>query len=135
MIYKARKNINAVIHYHGPFSTAIGLVLESIPVILDDQAFFLGGEINVTRDYAVSGSIEMAAQVIEALGKKNGVIIRNHGAIGIGKTIDFALEACLYLEKTARIYIYASQLGGKIKLLDEKAIKNAMNIFNAMRYG
>jgi len=135
MIYKNRKNINAVIHYHGPFSTAVGIVAESIPPMVDDQVFFLGGEIGITAEYAVSGSIEMANQVITALGKKNAVIIRNHGAIGIGKTMDFALEACHYLEKTAQIYIWTSMLGGKIKIIDEKAVKNGLNTFKAMRFG
>lgn len=135
MIYKNRKNINAVVHYHGPFSTAVGIVAESIPPMVDDQVFFLGGEIGVTAEYAVSGSIDMANQVIPALGKKNAVIIRNHGAIGIGKTMDFALEACHYLEKTAQIYIWASMSGGKIKIIDEKAVKNGLNTFKAMRFG
>jgi L-fuculose-phosphate aldolase len=135
MVYKNRKNINAVVHYHGPYSTTIGLVLEELPAILDDQVFFLGGAIGVTKDYAVSGSIEMANQVIPALGKKNAVIIRNHGAIGIGKNMEYALEACHYLEKAAQIYIWASCLGGKLKLMSEEAIKYGLNVFNAMRGG
>ena len=135
MIYKNRKNINAVVHYHGPFSTAVGVVAESIPPMVDDQVFFLGGEIGVTSEYAVSGSIEMANQVIPALGKKNAVIIRNHGAIGIGKNMEYALEACHYLEKAAQIYIWASCLGGKLKLMNEEAIKYGLNVFNAMRGG
>ena len=40
LIYKKRSKINAVIHFHPIFSTAVGLVSDSIPPILDDQTFF-----------------------------------------------------------------------------------------------
>lgn len=133
LIYKKRKKINAVIHYHPVFSTACGLILDELPAILDDQTFFLGGTIPVTTEYAVSGSKELAYLVQEAIGAKNALIIRNHGSIGIGKKMEFAFEACELLEKTAKIYVYASILGKNIKELDNKAIKNNSNIFKAIR--
>ncbi|MHA1252528.1 MAG: class II aldolase/adducin family protein [Candidatus Helarchaeota archaeon] len=134
LIYKKRKKINAIIHYHPVFSTACGLVLNELPAILDDQTFFLGGSIPITKDYAVSGSKELAYQVQEAIAKTNALIIRNHGAIGIGRNMDLAFEACQLLEKTAKIYVYANLLGKDIKILNDKAIKNNTNIFKAIRF-
>ncbi|MHA1232112.1 MAG: class II aldolase/adducin family protein [Candidatus Helarchaeota archaeon] len=134
LIYKKRKKINAIIHYHPVFSTACGLVLNELPAILDDQTFFLGGSIPITKDYAVSGSKELAYQVQEAIAKTNALIIRNHGAIGIGRSMDLAFEACQLLEKTAKIYVYANLLGKDIKILNDKAIKNNTNIFKAIRF-
>ncbi|MHA1694120.1 MAG: class II aldolase/adducin family protein [Candidatus Helarchaeota archaeon] len=132
-IYKKRKKINAIIHYHPVFSTACGLVLDELPAILDDQTFFLGGAIPVTKEYAVSGSKELARQVQELIANTNAIIIRNHGSIGIGKNIEYAFEACQLLEKTAKIYVYAKLLGGNIKFMDEKSIKNNIGLFKAIR--
>ncbi|MHA1270162.1 MAG: class II aldolase/adducin family protein [Candidatus Helarchaeota archaeon] len=134
LIYKKRKKINAVIHYHPIFSTACGLVLDELPAILDDQTFFLGGVIPITKNYAVSGSKELAYQVQDLIAMTNAIIIRNHGSIGIGKNIDLAFEACQLLEKTAKIYIYANLLGKNLKLLDDKAIKDNYGIFKAIRF-
>ena len=133
LIYKKRRKINAIIHYHPVFSTACGLVLDELPAILDDQTFFLGGSIPVTKVYAVSGSKELAYQVQGLIENKNAIIIKNHGSIGIGKNIVFAFEACQLLEKTAKIFTYSNILGGNIKILDEKAVKNNVGIFKAIR--
>ena len=72
----------------------------------DDQAVFLGGEIKLAK-YAVSGSDELVENVIAALGKRKAVLLANHGAVGIGRTMREAFTACELLEKTAKIYFYA----------------------------
>lgn len=41
LIYKKRmKDVNAIIHYHPIYSTALGLVVDELPAFLDDQVFF-----------------------------------------------------------------------------------------------
>jgi len=133
LIYKKRKKINAIIHYHAVFSAACGLVLDKLPIILDDQTFFLGGEIPITKDYAPPGSKELAYQVQELISNTNAIILRNHGAIGIGRNMELAFEACELLEKAAKTYIYASILGKDIRILDEKLVKSNISIFKAIR--
>ncbi len=133
-IYKARKDVNAVIHYHPVYSTALGLVLDNeIPPVVDDQVFFIGHPIVITSQYARSGSRELAAHVAEIINKTSlAIIIRNHGSIGFGKNMARAMLSCELLEKTAKIYYLASQMG-KPKSLDEDAIKMGLSIFKALK--
>lgn len=120
-IYKARKNVNAVIHTHSVFASAAGVAGKEIPAILLDQVIFLGGEIKISKGPLVS-TPEQIADFINALGDRSGVILPNHGVVGTGKTMRDAFNACEIIEKTAQVYLLA--LGtGKVNLLPEEVKK------------
>jgi L-fuculose-phosphate aldolase len=114
-VYKARRKVNAVIHAHPVFGSALAVAGLEIPAILDDQVTEIGGEIKVA-EYALSGSPEIVQNVLSALGPRNAVLLANHGALGVGRDMREAFTVCELLEKTAKIYIYALSLG-KVNLL------------------
>jgi L-fuculose-phosphate aldolase len=118
-IYRARKNVNAVIHTHSVFASAAAVAGLDIPPILDDQMAFLGGEIKLAG-HALSGTPEQVANVIAALGDRSAVLLPNHGAVGTGLTMRDAFTACELIEKTARIYLLALA-AGKVNQLPVKA--------------
>lgn len=120
-IYRARKNINAVIHTHSVFASAISVAGLEIPPILDEQVTFIGGEIKLAK-YALSGSQELVANVLTALGERNAVLLSNHGVVGIGRTIRDAFTVCELVEKTAKIYLFALALG-KVNPLPTEAVE------------
>jgi L-ribulose-5-phosphate 4-epimerase len=117
-IYKAREDINAIIHTHSVFSSAAAVAGIDIPVILEDQAVILGGEIKLAG-YASSGTPEQLTNVLRALGNRNAVLLANHGAIGTGQTMRDALTACELIEKTAQVYLLALA-AGKLNRLPKK---------------
>lgn len=49
------------------------------------------------------------------------VILKHHGVIAFGKDLDQALEAAVYLEDAAKVYLLARAIG-PVPLLDEKQI-------------
>jgi len=65
-IYKSRKDVNAVIHTHSIFACTMAALNLSLPVILDEQKEFLGGEISVAN-YAPSGTDDLAIESVKAL--------------------------------------------------------------------
>lgn len=132
-IYRARKNINAVIHTHSVFASAIAVAGREIPVILDDQVTFIGGEIRLA-EYALPGSEELVDHVITAFGERNAVLLPNHGAIGIGRNMRDAFTVCELLEKTAKIYFCALALG-KVNLLPAEAIEVGKAFFKMFQSG
>ena len=119
-IYKARKDINAIIHTHSVFASAAAVAGLDIPPILEDQMVLLGGEIKVAK-YAIGGSPELLPNVLAALGDRNGVLLSNHGAVGTGKTMRDAFIACELIEKSAEVYFLALY-AGKVNQLPEKAV-------------
>lgn len=131
-IYKVRNKVNAVIHTHPVYGSIIAVAGLEIPAILDDQVTQIGGEIRVAP-YAISGSSEMAANVIASLGPRNAVLMANHGAIAVGRNMREAFTMCKLAEKTARIFISALALG-KVNLLPAEAAEVEKAYFNAV-YG
>jgi len=109
-IYKARKKVNAIIHTHPVFGSAISVAGLEIPTILDDQATYIGGEIKVA-EYALPGTQELVKNVLSALGPRNAVLLANHGALSVGRDMREAFTVCELVEKTAKIYVCALSLG------------------------
>jgi len=130
-IYQARKNINAVIHTHSVFASAVSVAGRDIPPILDDQVAFLGGGIKLAR-YALTGSPEQVPVVLAALEDRNAVLLPNHGAVGVGRTMHDAFTACELTEKTARIYLLALA-AGTVNRLPPRAIKAEMELFDSLQ--
>ena len=118
-IYRARKDVNAIIHTHSVFASAAAVAGIDIPTLLEDQAAFLGGEIKLAG-YAASGTPEQMANVLAALGDRNAVLLANHGAVGTGRAMRDAFTACELIEKTARVY-FLTLSTGKVNQLPEKA--------------
>jgi len=132
-IYRARKNINAVIHTHSVFASAASVAGLEIPASLDDQVTFIGGEIRLA-EYALPGSEELINHAIAALGDRNAVLLPNHGTIGIGRTMREAFTVCELLEKTAKIYLCALTLG-KVNPLPAEAIEVGKAFFALLQSG
>jgi L-fuculose-phosphate aldolase len=127
-VYKTRKKVNAVIHCHPIFSSAIAVAGLEIPPIVDDQVTYLGGGIKVA-EYALSGSEDMAKNALAALGPRNAVLLANHGALCAGKDMRDAFTNCEMLEKTARIYICVLSIG-KLTALPAEALEVQMAFFD-----
>lgn len=130
-IYRARKNVNAVVHSHSVYASAISVTGNGIPPILEDQVVFLGGQIKLAQ-YAPSGSEEMVSNVIDSLEDRNVVLLPNHGAISVGFDAREALTAAELLEKTAKIYLLASSLG-KANPLPEEAVQAGRVFFKMLQ--
>jgi L-fuculose-phosphate aldolase len=109
-IYRARPNVNAILHTHSVFASAVAVAGREIPPILDDQVAFLGGEIKLAK-HAPTGSPAQTENVLAALSERSGVLLPNHGAVAAGRSLKDALTAAELIEKTARIYLLALEAG------------------------
>ena len=117
-IYKARPDVEAVVHTHSVFASACSVARKTIPPIIEDLIQVAGGTVEVA-EYALPGTAQLAVNTVDALGTKNAVLLANHGVIGCGQSLCDALLACELVEKAAQIYVYANQLGGAVVLSDE----------------
>lgn len=131
-VYKARRKVNAIVHTHPVFGSAISVTGLEIPAFLDDQITYIGGEIKVA-EYALPGTPELVENVLSALGPRNGVLLANHGALSVGRDMREAFTICEMLEKTAKIYVYAMGLGS-VNPVPAKAAEVEKAFFNFL-YG
>jgi L-fuculose-phosphate aldolase len=132
-IYQARKNVKAVIHTHSVYASAFAVAGRNIPAILDEQVTYLGGEVRLAK-YAVSGSEELANNVVQALGKNNAVLLPSHGMVGVGRSLREALTVCQLVERTAQIFQLAHTLGRAI-LLPPDVVEAEQAFFEMLQSG
>ncbi len=132
-IYRARKDIHAVIHTHSVYGSAMAVAQLEIPPILDDQVQLTGGEIKLAR-YAPSGSDDLVRNVLEALEDRNAALLSHHGVVGVGRSIRDALTVCETIEKAAQAYYLCLTLG-KVHLLSEEAIQAGKAFFCQRQQG
>ena len=119
LIFKARHDVNAVVHTHSVYATSIAATRKDMMPITDNQVVVFGGSIK-TVEYAPIGSKELAENVLTALGENGGVLLSNHGALSVGKTLAEAMFRAELLEDFAKIYILAKNAGGGVPLSESE---------------
>ena len=115
-IFRARPDVNAIVHTHAMWSSAYCISGKSIPLVLAEQYVHLGGEVKCA-DYAPVASKDLGEFVVSALENKNAALMRNHGAVTVGATLDEAFIRAAFLECVAQKAFVATLLG------DVKTIK------------
>lgn len=132
-IYEARPGVASVIHTHSVFATIAAVAGADIPPIVDEMVVSLGGPVRVAS-YGFPGSPELAGNVCEALGESSAALIRSHGAVGVGRTLDEALEVCAMVERAAQIFVMASLMGKDILPLPQEVVEAEIAVYR-MRHG
>ena len=93
MIYKNKKDVGGIVHVH---SSYLQIFASCHKDLINEKTIYKCSE------YAVSGSKKLANNVYEALENNNGVIMANHGFVGIGKDIELAFNECIKAEELAK---------------------------------
>jgi L-fuculose-phosphate aldolase len=130
--YRARSDVNACIHTHSIYAGALALAGLELPTVIDEQVVALGGVVRVA-DYGIPATQELADKAIEALGLRQAVLLRNHGALGVGRDLDEALAVVEMLERSSRIY-YLARLVGEVQSLPANVSEMETKFFR-MQHG
>ena len=121
-VYKNRPDVNAVVHTHQPFASALAIIDKPIPALFDEITVEIGYEVDIIP-YAFSGSTELVDNVSGKLGNAcHCYLIQNHGALSLGADMERAMKNTELLETVARIYYHALATGGEISTLPPSAI-------------
>jgi L-fuculose-phosphate aldolase len=104
-----RKDAGAVVHTHAPYATALACVVDEVPAVHYSMLMF-GGALKVAP-YATFGTEELARNVEQALEGRTACLMQNHGHVGYGHDLDYAVEASLMVEWACTVYWRARALG------------------------
>jgi L-fuculose-phosphate aldolase len=127
-----RYRAGAVVHTHAPIGTALGCVLDELPLI-HYQMLGLGGAIRVAP-YATFGSEELAEATLVALEGRTAALMANHGAIAYGAGLDGALSNALLLEWACELYWRAAAIGPP-RALDANEQRAVIEAATSRAYG
>ncbi|MFX1511861.1 MAG: class II aldolase/adducin family protein [Promethearchaeota archaeon] len=113
-IYAEDEDYNAVIHTHGPWSTAFSIAPVHIPPLTHELQILVPDLNETFVTYAPSGSLELASAVSDIITDSGIAIMQNHGLVTAASTLEHALILTRAVEETIRVYSIARQLGGQI---------------------
>lgn len=123
-----RAEVNAVLHAHPPHSTTLAILGKGIPPLHYMVAAFGGPDIRCAP-YAVFGSEELSIHALAALEGRTACLLRHHGAIVVGTSLERAMWGAVELETLARQYLGCLAVGGEPPLLDTDQVAEVLAKF------
>jgi len=120
--YRERPDINAVLHAHPPYATALTIAAIPFPMDLIPEALIGLGSVP-TAPYATPGTEELAHSIRGPIHESNAILLSHHGSLTVGRTLEEALIALERLEHTAHTFFLAKATGGINPLPAEEMIR------------
>jgi L-fuculose-phosphate aldolase len=110
-ILKVRPDVNCVIHTHPTYSTALSATNRTLKTYSQPGALFYEALGTYTDTINLIRSHAMGAGVAQALGQGRGVLLKNHGIVVTGATIEEAVIGTIMLENGAMVQLLAEAAG------------------------
>ena len=128
--FRQRPDINAVLHAHPPYATALTIAGIPFPTDLLPEVLIALGDVP-TAPYATPGTPALAESIRALILDHNAILLGNHGSISVGRTLEEALIGLERLEHAAYTYHLAKALGDPIPLPDDE-LSRLRNIGNRL---
>jgi L-fuculose-phosphate aldolase len=111
-ILRSRPDVQAVVHAHPPFATAFAVAGQEIPGNLLPELIFVVGPVPLVP-FGMPGTPELGERIVPYIEAKRhqALLLANHGAVTLGRTLDEAWIRMESLEHAARIIALARGLG------------------------
>lgn len=129
-IYRARPDVNCVIHTHGFYQSVLSTTGRPFEVFYDYASLFLGDVAYWKDDLDLTPDDEgdlMAA----TLGERRVMLMGHHGALHVGDTLENAVVEAIVFELCCRYQVAAMQVGGTP--LDERSAEAYRRAY--LKYG
>ena len=111
-IYRARSDVQAVVHTHAPVATAFGIAgVEILPLQIEMFMFIPKGVPIIPFEFP--GSKELAEAVQKKIVDFDAVILENHGVVTVGSSIEEACDLNKLIEECAEVQYMATVLAGR----------------------
>ena len=108
-IYRARPDINVVMHGHPRWSTLLTMVGAVVRPVYAQGVLL--GDIPAMDSPLSINTKSMGQQLAETLGQGRAVLLKSHGAVVVGADIIECFALTIYLEENARRQYLAMQIG------------------------
>jgi ribulose-5-phosphate 4-epimerase/fuculose-1-phosphate aldolase len=130
-IYRARPDVQAVVHSHSPSVIPFGVTAQMLQPVFHMSGFLgEGSSLFDIRDVAgdtnmLVSSGALGAALAASLGSRSTVLMRGHGSTVVGASVEQAVYRAYYAEVNARLQLQARMLGEVKYLSDQEAAKAA----------
>lgn len=119
-IYRTRDDVEAVLHVHPPYMTMFGISGTRLEPVHIRGSVLVDGPVPVFDCPYHIKSRELGEAMLDALGERNEVILRGHGAVVCDESMERAFVRAVYLELNAYFQHQASILGNPNPMTPEE---------------
>jgi L-fuculose-phosphate aldolase len=110
-IYRKRPDVQAIIHTHAPYASALSCTSSSLKTIHMDTAM-LHGTAHLPDWPGVPVADDEGRIISGALGDAKTILLANHGLLCAGSTVEEAAYLAVFFERAARMQLRAMAAGG-----------------------
>ena len=126
-IYRARPEVNAIVHAHSPYATSLACLGLEIPAF-HYMVAVAGGKNIRCAPYATFGTQALSDHAVAALTDRKACLLAQHGMIALGASLPAALALAVEVEALAGQYWRALQIG-KPEILPDDEMKVVLEKF------
>ena len=123
-IYRHRPNVNAIVHTHPPYISALSIVGEALVASHMDTCMFYEDCAYLPEWPGPPIGDEEGELIHNALGNKRSILLAHHGQLCACSTMEEAAVLSIFIERTARMQLMARAIG-PIKELKPEAAREA----------
>jgi len=110
-VYQRRPDVMAIAHTHSPMVVTLSIAGIPLRTVENQGASVIGKEAPVFEKYGLVDSFELGYELAEAMGSHNFCVLKSHGNLVAGKSIEEVCVHAIWGEKAARYQYQAMLLG------------------------
>lgn len=132
-IHNLRPDVVAAAHTHSPHGRAWSVLGRPLDMITQDSCAFYKDHVVYDDFGGIVVELDEGVRVATALGKNKAAILRNHGLLTVGHTVDAAVWWYIAMERCCQVQLLAeaAKKDGKLESMSEKAAEATAPIVGA----
>ena len=135
-IYKARPDIQSIVHSHSPSVIPFGLVAVPLEAMFHTAAFIAAGVpvFDIRRAAGITDMListpALGRALAQTLGSSSAALMRGHGAVVAAASVRLVVAQAYYLNVNARLQMQAMAIGGgRVNYLDPQEARKAAQTY------
>ncbi|MDT0444144.1 class II aldolase/adducin family protein [Streptomyces johnsoniae] len=120
-VHKARPDAVAAVHCHSMYGKALSATDQIIEPLTQDACVFYGDHATFDGYAGLVDDLDEGKRLAAALGDCKAIILRNHGLLTVGESVDSAVFWYYAMEKAAQAQLIAKAAGGVTPISPEVA--------------
>jgi ribulose-5-phosphate 4-epimerase/fuculose-1-phosphate aldolase len=116
-----------VLHTHMPYATALGMLENPCLEMAVQSALMFYEDIAYDTHYnGLAFDASEGERLAKALGEKSVLIMCNHGALVVGRSLPLAFERLYFLERAAQAQVLAMSTGSPLRPIPDSIVKSTL---------
>ena len=133
-IYRRREDILSVVHVHPLYSVILSSLFDGRLKIIGQNGMHFGGGIPFYESEDLIRSKQQGAELARTMGDRFFVLMRNHGVVTAGRSLEESVILAIDFEKAAKEHLLASSFGNPTEVSGKMAEAMIPKLFDLDQY-